>query len=198
MLQEARFDDLLVAAPAPAAPSLAALLDQRRPSAIIIYGPDQIIFGEGDATGTIYAVEFGSVRLTRLAPDGQRQVIGFVMAGESFGFSETDQHDFYAESAEPTGLRQLRSFDKGNRTTASAARSQSARERVAAFLADFHERQGRDGLVTLPAQRVDMADHLDLTVAVINAVLGQLKAEGRIRLVNTRQVQMLEGSMLAH
>lgn len=198
MLQEGRFDDLLVAAPPPATPSLAALMDQRRPSAITIYGPDQIIFGEGDTAGTIYAVEFGSVRLTRLAPDGRRQVIGFVMAGESFGFSETDHHDFYAESAEPTGLRQLRSFDRGNQTTDTAARSVSARERVVAFLADFHLRQGRDGLVTLPAQRADMADHLDLSIATINSVLGQLKAEGRIRLVNTRQVQMLEGSMLAN
>lgn len=191
MLQEARFDDVIVATHAPAVPSLAALLDRRRPSAITIYGPDHIIFGEGDATGTVYAIEFGSVRLTRLGRDGQRQVIGFVVAGETLGASESKQHAFYAESAEPTGLRQLRSFDGKDQHPAPAVHCTCARERVACFLADFHKRQGHDGLVTLPAQRADMADYLDLSVATINSVLGQLKAEGLIRIVGARQVQML-------
>ena len=45
-----------------------------QPSAVTLYEAGTTIYGQGDASGPLYMVEFGTVRLCRVSADGRRQI----------------------------------------------------------------------------------------------------------------------------
>jgi CRP/FNR family nitrogen fixation transcriptional regulator len=190
----------------------AGLFNGMHPAAVTLYPADAMIYAQGDKAGTLYFVEFGTVRICRLTADGRRQITGFLMAGDVFGFEAGDEHDSYAESVDGAGVRALRPTTGHEPTAAllqmalrSLARTQhqlmllgckSASARMAAFLFDLSERQGDDRLVHLAMQRNDIADYLGMTFETVSRALRQLKDEGVIRLQTISDIEMLDRDAL--
>ena len=186
----------------------ALLLAAGQPSATTFYPEGAIIYAHGDKAGPLYVVEFGVVRICRLAADGRRQVHAFHFAGEVFGFEAGSEHQFYAESVNGAGVRSLRA--SGNDALApnllalalnSLVRAQqhqlvlgrrSATEKVAGFILDMIDRLGGDDIVGLPMQRNDVADYLGLTFETVSRALRVLKEEGAIRVPNAHQFEIVD------
>jgi CRP/FNR family nitrogen fixation transcriptional regulator len=189
-------------------PDVQGLLTQSKPALASFYPVDAMIFAQGDKTGPLYLVEFGTVRVCQLTQDGRRQVTSFCHAGDVFGFEPGAEHEFYAESVDGAGVRILRPAD----ATAFAqkvlslalrrfARAQahlvllgrlSANEKMARFLCDLMDQQDSDEVVNLPMQRADIADYLGMTFETVSRVLRVLKDRKMIRVASVDRIEILD------
>ena len=59
------------------------------------------IYAEGEPAGNVYKVISGVVRISKLLPDGRRQISAFHTAGDMFGFEADDLHNASAEAVTP-------------------------------------------------------------------------------------------------
>lgn len=166
---------------------------------------DEEIFAEGERAAYFYKVVSGAVRTFKLLSDGRRQIDAFHLAGDIFGMESGDEHRFSAEALGDAtivayrrcSLEALASSDQAfaNQVIASMMRSleraqdhmlllgrKHALEKVATFLLVMAERLTDDGQVDLPMSRIDMADHLGLTIETVSRSLTQLERQGIIEL----------------
>jgi CRP-like cAMP-binding protein len=178
------------------------------------------IYGEGEAFGHIYQVVSGVVRIAKLLPDGRRQISGFYLPGDIFGFESGDVRHFSAEavvqtkviafrwqSLIATGMRSIGFFHellnvamKDLRHTQAqllVVGRKSALERVAAFLLEMSERSASPDFVELPMPRHDIADYLGLTLETVSRMFAELKDLGAIALEGARRVRLLDRDRLA-
>jgi len=152
-----------------------------------------------------YKVIEGAVRLSRLLPDGRRQILEICLPQETFGMETSDAYSATAEAiGEVVLLRCPRACiaelqDERPETRQAmlsmlsrgmcAAQDhvamlghQSAKERLACYLlrlAVGHEDR-RPCTIRLPMGRQDMADYLGLTIETTCRSLSDLKAGGII------------------
>jgi len=166
---------------------------------------DEEIFAEGDRAAYFYKVVSGAVRTFKLLSDGRRQIDAFHLPGDIFGLELGEEHRFSAEALGDAtivayrrcSLEALATRDQGlaNQVIASMMRSleraqdhmlllgrKHALERIATFLLVLSERLTADGHVDLPMSRIDIADHLGLTIETVSRSLTQLEREGIIEL----------------
>ena len=171
------------------------------------YKPGEEIYAQGEKADTLYQVAFGCVRVYRLLSDGRRQISSFHLAGDVFGFENDDNHHFFAEAVNATGLRTMRKSTSNDAallmfpfTLRSLVRAQehllvlgrqTALERIAAFLLDLAERQGGSDDFEMPMSRNDIADYLGLTIETVSRSFSELKRQGLIQMNGLRQVELL-------
>ncbi|MGF3023297.1 Crp/Fnr family transcriptional regulator [Methylobacterium aquaticum] len=161
----------------------------------------QALFRQDEPGDAVYNVIEGSLRLTRLLPDGRRHIMGFALPGDFLGLALAERHAVSAEAlgpvltcrfgredfaalleAKPHLLRSLHA-----RTGAELMLAQdqmlllgrrTAEEKVVAFLLGLRNRYARTGrssvTVELPMGRQDMADHLGLTIETVSRMLTRL------------------------
>ncbi|MEO5578677.1 MAG: helix-turn-helix domain-containing protein [Sphingomicrobium sp.] len=182
----------------------------------------ETIFFEGDTATHVYNLTSGVMRLSKLLPDGRRQIAGFLFPGDFLGITMEDEHAFTAEAITPSILCQFSRarFDGfvdshphlERRLYAiaahelAAARQQvvllgrkTAAERVASFLLMLDARrtgEGLDGDITLPMSRADIADYLGLRIETISRELSALKASRLIRLTTTQTIRFVDREQL--
>ena len=63
--------------------------------------PGQALFGQDEPAGAVFNVIEGSLRLSRLLPDGRRQVMGFALPGDFLGLAPQERHSVSAEALAP-------------------------------------------------------------------------------------------------
>ena len=170
----------------------------------------QALFGQGEAAGSVFNVIEGALRLTRLLPDGRRQVMGFALPGDFLGLALQERYSVSAEALGPVKTcrfgRQafaavveakphlLKSLHERAGYELSLAQDQmlllgrrTAEEKVAAFLLSLRDRFARTGhssvTVELPMGRQDMADYLGLTMETVSRMLTRLDRAHAILLV---------------
>ena len=80
-------------------PETAASVLSGRP---MTYSRGAEIYGEGEPFNHIYQVVSGVVRIAKLLPDGRRQISGFYLPGDIFGFEAGEIHHFSAEAVVQT------------------------------------------------------------------------------------------------
>ena len=59
------------------------------------------IYAEGEPARHVYKVVSGVIRISKLLPDGRRQISAFHTAGDMFGFEADDVHHASAEAVVP-------------------------------------------------------------------------------------------------
>ena len=67
----------------------------------------ETIFFEGDVATHVYNLTSGVLRLSKLLPDGRRQIAGFLFAGDFLGITMEYEHAFTAEAITPSTLCQF-------------------------------------------------------------------------------------------
>ncbi|SEP44356.1 CRP/FNR family transcriptional regulator, nitrogen fixation regulation protein [Methylobacterium sp. ap11] len=181
---------------------------------------DVEIYAEGERALHFYKVVSGAVRTCRLLSDGRRQIDGFHLPGDIFGLEAGEAHRTGAEAIVDTVLAAHRRSDRDALTGEAGAlarevvaamlralaRAQdhmlllgrkTARERVASFLLGLADRAGADGVLALPMSRVDIADHLGLTVESVSRTFTQLERDGIIALpAHRRSVELRDRAAL--
>ena len=58
----------------------------------------QTLYDQDEPTGFVFNVIEGALRLTRLLPDGRRQVMGFALPGDFLGLALQDRYSVSAET----------------------------------------------------------------------------------------------------
>jgi CRP/FNR family nitrogen fixation transcriptional regulator len=193
-------------------PEVQGLLTQSQPGVASFYPTDTMIYAQGDETGPLYLVEFGTVRVCQLTPDGRRQVTSFCYAGDVFGLEPGDEHEFYAESVDGAGIRVLRPANAAGfaqKVLSLALRRfariqahlvllgrMSANEKMARFLSDLMDHQNSEDIIHLPMQRADIADYLGLTFETVSRALRVLKDRGIIRVATVDRIEVLDADAL--
>ena len=179
---------------------------------------------EGDPAHHLSSIIDGAVRLSKLLPDGRRQITGFLMRGDFLGLVFHDVHAVSAEALTPVRLcryqrpqieRLMRELPELQRRLLVEANHdlvlaqeqmlllgrKTARERVASFLVRLADRACRRGLpadpLGLPMSRADIADFLGLTTETVSRTFTQLKRAGLIALPGQGKVKLLRRDVLA-
>jgi CRP/FNR family transcriptional regulator len=185
----------------------------------------QTLFYEGDAATNVFNLTTGTLRLSKLLPDGRRQIAGFVFPGDFLGITMEEEHAFTAEAVTASELCRFprARFDDfveahphlERRLYAlaahelAAARQQlvllgrkTAAERVASFLLMLASRADAEGEaeagdeVVLPMSRNDIADYLGLRIETVSRELSALKAARLIQLTGTHRIRLVDRDRL--
>lgn len=161
-----------------------------------------VLWHQAEAFGAIYVVATGSLRLAVLHPDGREQVTGFGFAGEVVGLDgfALGRHACTASALEPTTVCRVLWNANGTsddqlglekallRRLAHVRARQAARppagDAVAAvtgFVEMLHQRlaeRWRDGVLSLPMSRSDIASHLGIAPETLSRAFRTLQQEG--------------------
>jgi CRP/FNR family nitrogen fixation transcriptional regulator len=167
---------------------------------------DRELYAQGERAEYCYQVISGCLRTVQLMEDGRRQVAAFLLPGDCLGFDDFDSHDFAAQAVTDVVVKRFRRHDveaQADRQLALARRlrelgasalraahdrllllgRKTASERIATFLLEMAARQHQSHMVTLPMSRVDIADHLGMTVETVCRMITHLRREGTIAVV---------------
>ena len=180
---------------------------------VLHFARDREIYGEGDNADVFFKVVAGVVRTCKFLSDGRRQIDGFHVVGDVFGFEAGQEYRLSAEAVCDCALisyrrrgverlaagsdalwQQLFSF-----AMRSMARAQdhalllgrrSAVEKVAAFLMEWAQQTPCAATITLAMTRQDIADYLGLTIETVSRTLSQLERDAVIELSSARQINL--------
>jgi CRP/FNR family transcriptional regulator len=176
------------------------------------HAPHGLIFLEGDQAGYVYQVVDGAVMLYKLLPDGRRQVVELLGAGDIFGLSP---HPIYDCAAECLAESSVIAYERAavERTPAFLLKlclrvnaqlcalhdhamllgRKSALERVASFVMrcvpgrggyECSGPRGKDdhAKVRLGMTRQEIADFLGLTLETVSRAFSELRRRGIVTL----------------
>ena len=195
----------------------------RQSGTTVRHGAGATIFFEGDPADSVYTLTSGTLRLSKLLPDGRRQIAGFIFPGDFLGLTMEDEHAFTAEAITEAELCRFprRRFDAFldehphlerrlyllAAHELAAARQQvvllgrkTAAERVISFLLMLASRCRKEGgvadRVVLPMSRSDIADYLGLRIETVSRELSALKAARLVQMTDTHTVRLLDPDQL--
>lgn len=187
------------------------------------FGANEALTREGDPARHLFNITSGSVRVFKLLPDGRRQIMGFLFAGDFLGLTAGDEFAFSAETIEPVTVCRFKReayrvlvressaleavlLERANHELAAAHNQmvllgrKTARERLATFLLDLPSKDPArfDGpnQVRLPMSRSEIADYLGLTIETVSRVLTKLKTQGLIRLTSLNTATIVNPAAL--
>lgn len=174
------------------------------------------------ARGTVACVLAGAVRKFALRPNGQRQIIDLVVAGDLLGFAHADPNFFLEAVSNDTRIACFTRDEierLATRFPAVSALMQNsaadaigrlehhllvqsritAREKVRAYLAEMARRMKptQSKAITLPITRYDIADHLGIAVETVSRTMTVLRRRGSIALKTPRDIEIRDPTMLS-
>lgn len=184
------------------------------------YSREEEIYGEGEEAEYVYKIVSGAVRTCKILSDGRRQINGFYLPGDLFGFERGAAHRLTAEAIADTKVimfrrRQLERLAISNVDVACQLWSMTAKslqqaeahmillgrrtalERVAAFIMEMDARTGGTGSVELPMSRRDIADYLGLTLETVSRSMSQLQNGRAMALSGARRLMLDNRAMNA-
>jgi CRP/FNR family nitrogen fixation transcriptional regulator len=177
------------------------------------------VFAEGTPCIRFYTVVSGTVRTVKLLAVGRRLIEAFHLPGDVFGLESGETHRFTAEAVDDAVVTAwprnrfselvrndpafgeqlmastLASLDRAHDHLVLLGRK-SALERMASFLLDLARRLAGGDRLALPMQRIDIADHLGLTIETVSRTLTQMARDGLIRFDAGRTVVLADKSAL--
>jgi CRP/FNR family transcriptional regulator len=173
------------------------------------YRAGETIFEEAAKISRFANIVQGTVKLTKLLPDGRQQITGFLFPGDFVGKVYSENHTTFVEAITDTqictfaqgSLENLlekhphltrRLFGLSNQSLERAEEwmlllgRKTAREKIGSFLLLLSQRASeRDAdpdNIHLAMGRADIADYLGLTIETVSRQISKLKAEQVIRL----------------
>lgn len=157
------------------------------------------IIDEGEPAYAIYQIVSGNVMISKLLPDGRRQIFEVLGPGHMFGVTPNGHYDCIAEAL--TDVR-VTAFEKGQADRSSAFNAQladvlkiqicalhehavllgrkSAVERVASYILELIEGTSpNEGWVSVRVlmTRSEIADYLGLTLETVSRAFSHLKRD---------------------
>lgn len=187
---------------------------------------EQEIYSQGDSAENAYRVVEGAARRFAIQPNGRRRIVDFLLPGDFFGFAAEAKHAFAVQAVNATtslaryerrGLERLGDSDPRVARAIRAATGQeisrlqarvlllgriTALAKVSGFLLEMARRCAGGATdrvadrIVLPMSRYDVADYLALSVETVSRAMTVLKQRGAIELTGTRQVRIVEPTVL--
>ena len=174
--------------------------------------PHDVVFYESDVANRMYELVSGTIMLYKLLPDGRRQVVEVLGAGDLFGLQGGEYYDCTAEALTNADIRVLNRRDievslglqqhvgrcliakmESMHDHAMLLGRKSAMERVASFLMRMVPNRGMqdcpgpaserdEKMVELSMTRQEIADYLGLTIETVSRSISELKRRGLIKI----------------
>ncbi|MCI4677913.1 helix-turn-helix domain-containing protein [Rhodoblastus acidophilus] len=168
------------------------------------------LFEQGREAPFVSNITSGALRLSKLLPDGRRQVVGFALPGDFLGLAMQPTQLFTADALTPVKICQFSRvgfsdlLDEKPRLTRAMmnmaaheltlAQDQmvvlgrrTAEEKIASFLIGMRNRyariHGASVHVPLPMTRLDIGDYLGLTVETVSRMITRMAREKLIVIV---------------
>jgi CRP/FNR family transcriptional regulator len=181
--------------------------------------PGDPLFDEGEDALNIYSVTAGAVRVYKLLPDGRRQIIGFLFAGDFLGLADDETYAYSADAIIHSVVCRfprrklealLERFPRMERRLLGMASHElavaqeqmlllgrkTAREKIASFLLALGQRAAQRGQaanpVSVPMSRNDIGDYLGLTTETVSRTFTQLRQAKLIALLPAGRVELLD------
>jgi CRP/FNR family nitrogen fixation transcriptional regulator len=177
------------------------------------FARNEEIFGADEPADYAYRVVSGVARTMRFTADGRRQILAFHLPGDVFGLESGKTHDFSAEAVTDAQIVLVRrsAIDAAASNDIEVSRAllqiasrhlaeaqahalvlglKGAGERVASFLLKLADRATTRQELDLPMSRLDIADHLALTIETVSRVFSQMERDRAIALPSSRHVVM--------
>lgn len=170
--------------------------------AIVTYREHDLIFAEGDPANRRFEVVDGAVMLFKVLPDGRRQLVELLGAGDMFGLTCEGDFNCSAETLVSTRIkvhhrldcsqvpkavcdmcRQMQQKVETLHEHAVVLGRKSAMEKVSSFLlrlSGMANSRRANGRVRLSMTRQEMADYLGLTIETVSRSLSELRRRGII------------------
>ena len=171
---------------------------------VIDFGARATIVDEGEQARAVYMVVFGTVMLSKLLPDGRRQIFEVIGQNELFGITPNARHECAAETLSEA---RILAFDRSLAERSSEFESliarhlkaricalhdhalllgrKSAVERVASYVLDLTEAATSGArasdliaCVRVPMTRSEIADYLGLTLETVSRAFSRMKRDG--------------------
>lgn len=188
------------------------------------YRPREIVCAQGEPATEVFQVRCGVLKVYKTTPDGRRQIVGFLGAGDFLGLVDEVEYSCSAEvvteaavlrfpCAKLDGLverspklgRDLLSFARREIACAQEQMLLLGRmaplERLASFLLRLsqaeEDRGDGSGRLSLPMSRLDIADHLGLTIETVSRCFTKLRKARIIDLPQATEVVVRDGDRLA-
>ncbi|HLI68071.1 MAG TPA: helix-turn-helix domain-containing protein [Caulobacteraceae bacterium] len=178
------------------------------------------VFAEEEDADFVYKVISGAVRDVRILADGRRQIGAFHMPGDVFGLECGEQHRYSAEAVVDCEIALVRraALERAALRDGTTARKlwaltagdllklqdhmlllarKTARERVASFLMRMSGRAAAGDAFDLPMSRLDIADHLGLTIETVSRAFTQLERDHAIAMPAARRIVLNDRLALA-
>ncbi|UTW49622.1 fumarate/nitrate reduction transcriptional regulator Fnr [Bacterioplanoides sp. SCSIO 12839] len=169
----------------------------------------QLLFQQGEAFQSVFAVRTGALKTYTLASNGEEQITGFHLASELVGLAgyNNEYYPLSAKALETTTvceipltqldeladelpdlrkqlMRTMGTEIRHDQNMMLLLSKKNAEERVASFLMDISTRYARRGFSAthfrLPMSRVDISNHLGLAVETISRVFTRFQKNGLI------------------
>lgn len=201
----------------------AELRDLTRSQRPVCRSRGQIIVHEGDPAERLFAINAGVVALHQSLPDGRRQILAFLWKGDVIGIGDAECYGYTAEALTETrlcaftrpdlermmsdypalGLRLAQIGMEGlsrayNHMTTLGRRT--AAERLAAFLLELSDRQGRCGgrrnPVWVPMDTTEIGDYLGLRIETVSRRMSAFLKGGLIRRAEAHHIDLLDRARL--
>ncbi len=181
--------------------------------------PGDPLFDEGEDATHLYSVTAGAMKVYKLLPDGRRQIIGFLFAGDFLGLADDEAYAYSAEAITHSALCRfprrklealLERYPRMERRLLgmashelAAAQEQmlllgrkTAKEKIASFLLSLGRRAEQRGQtanpVSVPMSRNDIGDFLGLTTETVSRTFTQLRQAKLIALMPAGRVDLLD------
>jgi len=175
------------------------------------------IFSEGEDSHFRYAIDKGSIRLTRHLENGGRQILAFMWPGDLFGLAERGHYVNSAETLAPATiyrfpLQKLRSLllrepqlqlhmlIKAAHDLRAAQRQiivlgqQDTYRRLASFLLDLGQHVAFNdeapGRLRLPMNRLDIADYLGTSTETVTRAFARLERDRLVSRLSPRSLRI--------
>lgn len=199
----------------------AALRQFKESGPTVLYDSGETVVFEADQAANVYSLTSGLLRLSKLLPDGRRQIAGFLFPGDFLGITMEEEHAFTAEAVAPSTLCKFprRQFDEfisrhpalERRLYAvaahelAAARQQlvllgrkTATERIASFLLMLAGRCHSVAVedIGFPMSRADIGDYLGLRIETVSREISALKAARVIQLTGRQSFRIVDRGRL--
>lgn len=184
----------------------------------------ELIFREGDQSETLFVVNEGLIKLTKMSPEGKEQIVRLLFPGDFFGlFSllKNEKHYMNAEAvASSTGICYIEKKDFLNTIENNAVLSYQfllavndrlfeadesvgflslleVEQRLARVLILFHDKMNaKNGNFALPITKKDLASYIGTTPESVSRKLLSFVSQKLISMDGRRQIQILGLSQL--
>jgi CRP/FNR family transcriptional regulator, anaerobic regulatory protein len=188
-----------------------------------LYRAGETIFAEADEVSSFANIIEGTVKQSKLMPDGRQLITGFLFPGDFVGKVYASKHSSFVEAVTDTyictfaqgSLENLlderphlarRLFNLSNQSLEHAEEwmlllgRKTAREKLASFILLLSKRADERGEdpdnIHLAMNRSDIADYLGLTIETVSRRFSELKSEQIIQLGAGNMVRLVDRGAL--
>jgi len=184
------------------------------------FGKGEYIFRDGERSETLFVVNEGLIKLTKMSPDGKEQIVRLLFPGDFFGLFSLLRNENHYLNAETVGASTIICYiekkDFLNTMEKNAELSHrflltvndrlyesdesvgflsfmEVEQRLARALILFHDKMNaKNGTFTLPITKKDLASYIGTTPESVSRKLGSFMSQKLISMDGLRQIQILE------